>query len=111
MADSPAGYCNFKDPTSKGLATQVEWALNHHNINYKSTTYTPLLGEGWLRRKTGKKEGLITVPVMFTPDGRDQLIFLLFTPALCLHTGKAALWAICMPGVRNAKRLPSPSFV
>ena len=48
---------------------QVLWALDFHRAHYNAVNYTPLLGESWLRRKTGKKDGLITVPVMFTPEG------------------------------------------
>ncbi|CAL5224600.1 g7311 [Coccomyxa viridis] len=45
------------------------WALDFNKAHYKTTSYTPLSGESWLRRKTGKKEELITVPVMFAPEG------------------------------------------
>ena len=48
---------------------QALWALDFNKAHYKTTSYTPLSGESWLRRKTGKKEGLITVPVMFAPEG------------------------------------------
>ena len=48
---------------------QVLWALDFNKANYKTINYTPFFGEGWLRRKTGKNDGLITVPVMFTPEG------------------------------------------
>ena len=51
---------------------QVLWALDFHRVHYKIINYTPLLGERWLRRKTGKKDGLITVPVMFTPEGSQS---------------------------------------
>ena len=48
---------------------QAKWALDFHKISFKNTDYTPGVGERWLRRKTGKATGLITVPVMFTPEG------------------------------------------
>ena len=52
---------------------QVLWALDFNKANYNTVNYTPFFGEGWLRRKTGKKDGLITVPVMFTPEGGQPL--------------------------------------
>ena len=51
---------------------QVLWALDFHRVHYKFINYTPLLGERWLRQKTGKKDGLITVPVIFTPEGSQS---------------------------------------
>ena len=45
------------------------WALDFHKVKYSNINYTPIAGEKWLRRKTGKKDGLISVPVMFTPEG------------------------------------------
>lgn len=48
---------------------QATWALDFSKADYDTTNYTPLSGERWLRRKTGKEDGLITVPVMFTPEG------------------------------------------
>ncbi|CAL5224599.1 g7310 [Coccomyxa viridis] len=48
---------------------KVVWALAFHKIQYSNVSYTPIAGEGWLRRKTGKNNGLISVPVMFTPEG------------------------------------------
>ena len=51
---------------------QAKWVLDHHGLEYKVTKYTPGLGEGWLRKKTGKKGGVMTTPVLFTPDGMPQ---------------------------------------
>lgn len=48
---------------------QAKWVLDHHGLVYKMTQYTPGLGEGWLRKKSGKKGGMVTTPALFTPDG------------------------------------------
>lgn len=48
---------------------QAKWVLDHHGLVYKVTKYTPGLGEGWLRKKTGKEDGIMTTPVLFSPDG------------------------------------------
>src|SRR5665811_688501 len=51
---------------------QAKWMLDHHGLKYKVTKHTPGLGELWLRKKTGKKGGVMTTPVLFTPDGMPQ---------------------------------------
>lgn len=53
---------------------QAKWALDHNGVKYKCTKYTPILGEGWLRRKTGKKEGLLTTPVLVCPEGMQRYL-------------------------------------
>ena len=48
---------------------QAKWVLDHHGLEYKMTQYTPGLGEGWLRKKSGKKGGMVTTPALFAADG------------------------------------------
>ncbi|CAL5222097.1 g4406 [Coccomyxa viridis] len=48
---------------------KVRWALKHHGVKYRITPYTPLIGEYWLRWKTGKWSGRVSTPVLITPDG------------------------------------------
>jgi glutathione S-transferase len=47
----------------------ARWALDHHGIDYGYTQYTPMLGEPWLRVKTGRFRGQVTVPALLTPTG------------------------------------------
>lgn len=55
--------------TIRDAVLQVRWALKHHGIKYKIIPYTPMIGEYWLRWKTGKWNGRVTTPVLLTADG------------------------------------------
>ena len=48
---------------------KARWALDHHGVAYKSTTYRPLVGEPWLRVRQRRLTGRVSVPVLF--DGSD----------------------------------------
>lgn len=48
---------------------RAKWALDHHEIDYDYTQYTPMLGEPWLRWKAGQWSGKVTVPTMVTDTG------------------------------------------
>ncbi len=43
---------------------RAKWALDHYGIDYDYTQYTPMLGEPWLRMKTGRWRGTATVPAL-----------------------------------------------
>jgi glutathione S-transferase len=47
---------------------RARWALEHHGIDYRSTRYTPMLGELGLRLRLGRFTGKVTVPVLFAGD-------------------------------------------
>ncbi|GFR47830.1 hypothetical protein Agub_g9608 [Astrephomene gubernaculifera] len=48
---------------------KARFALKHHGIKYRTTPYTPLAGELWLRLRLCEWRRKLTVPVMFTPQG------------------------------------------
>lgn len=42
----------------------ARWALEHHQIDYRYREYLPMLGEPWLRLKSRRWRGLVSVPVL-----------------------------------------------
>ncbi|MCA9538716.1 MAG: glutathione S-transferase [Myxococcales bacterium] len=42
---------------------KARWALDHHALSYRSQTYLPMLGEPWLRAKTKRWSGRLTIPI------------------------------------------------
>lgn len=42
----------------------ARWALDHHGISYRKIEYLPMLGVPWLRLKTRRLSGKVTVPVL-----------------------------------------------
>lgn len=42
----------------------ARWALEHHGISYRNTDYLPMIGAPWLRLKTRRFSGKVTVPVL-----------------------------------------------
>lgn len=48
---------------------KARWALDHHGIGYVEETYVPMVGEPWLRVRTRKLTGRVSVPVLITPHG------------------------------------------
>ena len=47
---------------------QARWVLSHHDIPHKTSTFTPVLGEPWLRFKAGKmlSSQRVTAPLLVT---------------------------------------------
>ncbi len=84
------------------LMLQAKWALDYHDLEYKVTKYTPGLGETWLRKRTGKKGGIITTPVMFTPDGM---------PFRCYHSDASSFWDATTPLYARDNALPTGLFL
>ena len=61
MPDTPRSLiCMPFSPWSE----QAMWALDHHRLPYKRHMYTPLIEVPWLRMKTGRWRGPVTVPVL-----------------------------------------------
>lgn len=61
-------------PTLVGLVyspwtQRARWALDHHQVAYRSEPYSPLVGELGLRRRRGRLRGRVSVPVLFTERG------------------------------------------
>jgi glutathione S-transferase len=48
---------------------RARWALDHHHVSYRETAYVPMLGTPWLRWKTGRWSGKLSVPVLVA-DGQ-----------------------------------------
>jgi glutathione S-transferase len=48
---------------------KARWALDARRVAYRYRVYAPLLGEPLLRLKLGRWRGLVTVPVLTTPEG------------------------------------------
>lgn len=43
----------------------ARWALEHHRIDYRYTEYLPMMGELWLRMRTGRwRGGKVSVPAL-----------------------------------------------
>src|SRR6187549_2021202 len=61
MPDTPRTLiCMPYSPWSE----QATWALDHHRLPYKRHMYTPMIEAPWLRMKTGRWRGPVTVPVL-----------------------------------------------
>jgi glutathione S-transferase len=43
---------------------RARWALDHHGIHYREVAYVPMLGTPWLRLKTRKWRGKVSVPAL-----------------------------------------------
>ena len=48
---------------------KARWALEARGVPYRSRTYQPLLGEPELRIRLRRARGVVSVPVLFTPEG------------------------------------------
>lgn len=46
---------------------RARWALDHHGIDYRKVTYSPMFGAWALRLRTGRFRGKLTVPLLKTP--------------------------------------------
>ncbi|HEY8432620.1 MAG TPA: glutathione S-transferase [Sandaracinaceae bacterium] len=49
---------------------KARWALDHHAVPYRWTGYVPMIGEPLLRARTRCWRGRVSVPVLFSADGR-----------------------------------------
>lgn len=47
---------------------RARWALDHHQLSYRTIIHTPFLGERRLRRYVGKEKVRATVPVLLSGD-------------------------------------------
>ncbi len=61
-------------PTLLGLSyspwtQKARWALDARHVIYSYQEYTPMLGEPWLRLRTGRLTGRVSVPVLFAEGG------------------------------------------
>jgi glutathione S-transferase len=42
---------------------KARWALDHHGVPYRESSYQPMIGEPALRARTGRLRGKVTVPI------------------------------------------------
>lgn len=54
------------EESNEASLLQARWALHHHGIAYRRTSYTPGISELWLRWKLWSFLGRVTVPVLST---------------------------------------------
>lgn len=52
-------------------SAKARWALAHHGVEYRKVPYVPMVGEPWLRLRTRRLTGRVTVPVWI--DGERVL--------------------------------------
>lgn len=53
------------------FSLRARWVLTYHGIPFKRWSYTPILGETWMKAKVGKffSSERVTAPVLLTPEG------------------------------------------
>ncbi len=49
---------------------KARWALDHHGVHVERREHLPMLAEPWLRLRTRRFTGRVTVPVLVGDDGR-----------------------------------------
>ena len=74
---------------------QAKWVLDHHGLIYMMTQYTPGLGEGWLRKKSDKKGGMMTTPALFTPYGAHYCYRLLHAHLALRYRSTSSIGGCC----------------
>ncbi|BDA49991.1 hypothetical protein COCOBI_15-1190 [Coccomyxa sp. Obi] len=52
---------------------KARWALKTQEIKYDFIPYSPIFGAWWLRYRSGKWNGRLTTPILFTPN--DGVLF------------------------------------
>jgi glutathione S-transferase len=52
---------------------KARWALDHHEVDYVETVYTPMFGSPRLRWRLRRLRGRITVPILFDASGNVHL--------------------------------------
>ena len=79
---------------------KARWALDHHGIAYRTQKYLPMLGEPYLRWRTGRWRRRATVPVLAYDSAR------VFCEALRRCDGVLTGWGV-KQGLERTRFAPS----